>query len=102
MLSFGAFVDDALFHPRWGYYATGAVRFGEGGHYDTFPTALSPLFGRMVAGAARRFGDRRTRPAIDVCEIGAGTGSSALTMSRAWSRAQEPGGERSRARFAIA
>jgi SAM-dependent MidA family methyltransferase len=77
--SFGAFVDDALCHPRWGYYATGAVRFGEGGHYDTFPTALSPLFGKMVAGAALRFWEDAGRPAaIEVCEIGAGNGQLCL------------------------
>ena len=39
--SYRDFVDDALFHPSWGYYSTGVVRFGEGGHYDTFPTALN-------------------------------------------------------------
>jgi len=58
--SFCDFVDDALFHPRWGYYSSGHVRFGTGGHYDTYPLALSPLFGRMVAeyavGAWRRAG----------------------------------------------
>ena len=38
--SYRDFVDDALFAPTWGYYAAGRVRFGEGGHYDTFPLAL--------------------------------------------------------------
>ena len=73
--SYRDFVDDALFHPRWGYYSTGAVRFGEGGHYDTFPTALSPLFGEMVAAAARRAWIAAGRPRrFDVCEVGAGNG----------------------------
>ena len=49
LLSYSEFVDLALFDPTWGYYSTGGVRFGEGGHYDTYPLALSPLFGRMVA-----------------------------------------------------
>src|SRR5215470_10457152 len=62
--SYRDFVDDALFHPRWGYYSTGAVRFGEGGHYDTFPTALSPLFGAMIAGVARRRWVRCGRPRL--------------------------------------
>src|SRR5262252_5897338 len=78
-LTYRDFVDDALFHPRYGYYATGAVRFGEGGHYDTFPTALSPLVGRMVAGAARRVWIRAGRPArFEVCELGAGNGQLCL------------------------
>jgi SAM-dependent MidA family methyltransferase len=77
--SFRDFVDDALFHPAWGYYSTGRVRFGEGGHYDTFPTALSPLFGRMVAGAARRLWERTgRRRAFEVCELGAGNGQLCL------------------------
>jgi SAM-dependent MidA family methyltransferase len=77
--SFATFVDAALFDPSWGHYSTGEVRFGEGGHYDTFPTALSPLFGRMVAGAARRFWDACGRPRrFEVCEIGAGNGQLCL------------------------
>jgi SAM-dependent MidA family methyltransferase len=93
--SFRDFVDDALFHPRWGYYSTGAVRFGDGGHYDTFPTALSPLVGRMVAGAARRVWLRMGRPRrFEICELGAGNGQLCLdtvatiaaraATSRAW------------------
>jgi len=77
--SYRDFVDDALFHPAWGYYSTGVVRFGEGGHYDTFPTALSPLFGRMVARAALRLWERTGRSSrFEVCEIGAGNGQLCL------------------------
>jgi SAM-dependent MidA family methyltransferase len=77
--SYRDFVDDALFHPTWGYYSTGVVRFGEGGHYDTFPTALSPLFGRMVARAAFRLWTRLGRPArFEICELGAGNGQLCL------------------------
>jgi SAM-dependent MidA family methyltransferase len=73
--SYRDFVDAALFDPAWGYYSTGVVRFGEGGHYDTFPTALSPLFGRMVARAGRRLWERMGRPRrFEICELGAGNG----------------------------
>src|SRR5215468_2559928 len=78
-LSFCDFVDDALFHPRWGYYSSGHVRFGTGGHYDTYPLALSPLFGRMVAeyavGAWRRAGSPNE---FELCELGAGNGQLCL------------------------
>ncbi|MGH7894485.1 MAG: SAM-dependent methyltransferase [Candidatus Binatia bacterium] len=94
--SYRDFVDDALFDPAWGYYSTGVVRFGEGGHYDTFPTALSPLFGRMVARAAFRFWERIRRPSrLEVCEIGGGNGQLCLdtvvavetaTRTAAWNR----------------
>ncbi len=81
MPSFQDFVDDALFHPRWGYYATGAVRFGLGGHYDTYPLALSPLFGRMLATQAFRAWRRAGCPArFELCEIGAGNGQLACDV----------------------
>lgn len=79
LLSYCDFVDLALFDPDWGYYATGGVRFGEGGHYDTYPLALSPYFGRMVAHAAMRAWRRRGRPQrFEICELGAGNGQLCL------------------------
>ena len=93
--SFHDFVDDALFHPAWGYYSTGQVRFGEGGHYDTFPLALSPLFGRMLAQYAFRSWSVAGRPQrFEICELGAGNGQLCMDTllalrtprGRAWSR----------------
>jgi SAM-dependent MidA family methyltransferase len=79
--SFRDFVDDALFDPAWGYYSTGQVRFGEGGHYDTFPLSLSPVFGAMVAGCAYRLWRRVGQPAyFEVCELGAGNGQLCLDV----------------------
>jgi SAM-dependent MidA family methyltransferase len=80
-ISFREFVEDALFHPAWGYYATGNVRFGLGGHYDTYPLALSPIFGRAVAAQARRTWRRLGAPdRFEICEIGAGNGQLALDV----------------------
>lgn len=77
--SYRDFVDDSLFHPAWGYYSTGAVRFGEGGHYDTFPIALSPYFGHMVARYAYRRWRAAGRPErFEIGELGAGNGQLAL------------------------
>ena len=79
LLSYSDFVDRALFDPAWGYYATGGVRFGEGGHYDTYPLALSPYFGRMVAHLAFRFWRRHGSPRrMEICELGAGNGQLCL------------------------
>jgi len=79
--SFRDFVDDALFHPSWGYYSTGKVRFGEGGHYDTFPLSLSPIFGRMLAEYAYRFWRRAGQPSeFEICELGAGNGQLCLDV----------------------
>lgn len=79
--SFRDFVDDALFHPAWGYYSTGKVRFGEGGHYDTFPLALSPIFGRMLGEYAYGFWRRAGQPTeFEICELGAGNGQLCLDV----------------------
>jgi SAM-dependent MidA family methyltransferase len=79
--SFRDFVDDALFHPQWGYYSTGQVRFGVGGHYDTFPISLSPLFGRMVARYGYRLWRRYGEPRVfEICELGAGNGQLCMDV----------------------
>ncbi len=82
--SFRDFVDDCLFHPEWGYYSTGNVRFGEGGHYDTFPIALSPYFGHIVARYAYRRWRAFGQPSeMEIGEIGAGNGQLALDTALA-------------------
>ena len=79
--SYRDFVDAALFAPSWGYYSTGAIRFGEGGHYDTYPLALSPVFGEIIAARALRQWQRCEQPArFDVCELGAGNGQLCLDV----------------------
>ena len=89
-----------MFDPEWGYYSTGQVRFGEGGHYDTFPIALSPMFGRMVVQYAFRLWRRAGEPRdFEVCELGAGNGQLCLDAivwlherarrDRAWRRFAE-------------
>eukprot|EP00965_Chrysotila_dentata_P095393 3153429-Pleurochrysis_carterae.AAC.1 len=45
-------MEDSLHHPAWGYYAEGRVRFGadkEKQDFTTFPLAMRPLFGAMLA-----------------------------------------------------
>jgi SAM-dependent MidA family methyltransferase len=79
--SFRDFVDLALFDPHCGYYSTGKVRFGYGGHYDTFPLALSPFFGRMLAQYGFRFWRRAGEPErFEICELGAGNGQLCLDV----------------------
>lgn len=78
--SFEAFMDDALHHPDWGYYAH-RVTIGEGGHFSTNPEALTPHYGRWVAAwaievwsqlvAAGQLGPLDPFPLI---EFGAGNG----------------------------
>jgi SAM-dependent MidA family methyltransferase len=97
--SYRDFVDDALFHPAWGYYGSGKVRFGDGAHFDTFPLALSPCFGRMLAEYAHRLWLREGAPRqFELCEIGGGNGQlCADCLIWIWQRARH---EHSWKRFA--
>ena len=47
--SFYDYLDTVLFHPSAGYYSSGRVDFSN--HYRTFPGALAPSFGHMIADA---------------------------------------------------
>ena len=117
--SFRDFVDDALFHPAWGYYSTGKVRFGEGGHYDTFPLALvadlRPHAGgvRLPFLAARRPAERvrdlrvgrRQRAALSRCpDLVDRTGAARAVVELAQPRLSvphhraQPGADRAPAR----
>lgn len=100
--SYRDFVDDALFDPSWGYYGSGKVRFGDAAHFDTFPLALSPLFGRMLAEYAHRSWRREGGPdRFEVCEIGGGNGQlCADCVLWIWERARhEPSWKRFAAAF---
>ena len=45
--SFLDYQDLVMFHPKFGYYASGRVSFSS--DYQTFPIVLSPYFGQMIA-----------------------------------------------------
>jgi len=70
-LSFGEYMQLALYAPGLGYYSAGASKFGAAGDFVTAPM-ISPLFARCCA---RRFVDwldlQNTR---EVLEFGPGTG----------------------------
>jgi SAM-dependent MidA family methyltransferase len=100
--SYRDFVDDALFDPSWGYYGSGKVRFGDAAHFDTFPLALSPLFGRLLAEYAHRSWRRGGgADRFEVCEIGGGNGQlCADCVLWIWERARhEPSWKRFAAAF---
>ena len=75
-----------LFHPTLGYYSSGRVSFTQ--DYRTFPDALSPYFGQMVAAAHFRHvaGDAESRNArldeepFTIAEFGAGDGELAESI----------------------
>ena len=46
-LPFRDFVELVLYHPKFGYYASGRVSFTV--DYQTYPNVLAPYFGHMIA-----------------------------------------------------
>jgi SAM-dependent MidA family methyltransferase len=73
-LSFRDFVELALYHPEFGYYATGANPVGKGGDYVTAPS-LSPVFSWSIAGLFREFVRRSEGAVCSFVDIGCGDGS---------------------------
>ena len=79
-MPFAAFMSMALYHPRLGYYATGAARTGWSGHFVTSPE-LDPLFGELWTGAFEQVWIASGRPdPFTVIEIGPGEGSFAAAV----------------------
>ena len=90
--TFEAYMDAALHHPAWGYYAR-SVSIGRAGHFNTNPEALSPRYGAWIAERAFRcwldmlacdeIADTETFPIV---EFGAGNGRLARDVIDAAAR----------------
>ncbi len=84
-LSFLEYQDLVLFHPTLGYYSSGRVSFTQ--DYRTFPDALSPYFGQMVAQhifdmweGMRKAGTLSDEEPFTIAEFGAGDGELAESI----------------------
>ncbi len=84
-LSFFDYQDLALYHPKFGYYASGRVSFTE--DYQTFPNVLAPYFGEMAAeqilrmwDGMRRAGTLTSTEPFTIAEFGAGNGTLAESI----------------------
>src|ERR1700733_9915390 len=84
-LSFLEYQDLVLFHPTLGYYSSGRVSFTQ--DYRTFPDALSPYFGQMVAQhifdmweGMRKAGTLAENEPFTIAEFGAGDGALAESI----------------------
>jgi SAM-dependent MidA family methyltransferase len=85
---FPAFVeyhDMVMFHPKFGYYASGRVNFSD--DYQTFPIVLAPAFGNMIAehvfqmwDGMRRSGVLNDKETFTIGEFGAGNGALAESI----------------------
>jgi|HubBroStandDraft_6_1064221.scaffolds.fasta_scaffold181351_1 SAM-dependent MidA family methyltransferase len=83
--SFYDYLDTVLFHPSAGYYSSGRVDFSQ--HYRTFPIALAPSFGNMVAeqmfrmwDGMRKAGTLGPTEKFTIAEFGAGDGAMAESV----------------------
>ena len=81
-LTFLDYQDLVLFHPTLGYYSSGRVSFTT--DYRTFPDALSPYFGHMIAEhifrmwqGMRKAGSLGDGERFTIAEFGAGDGALA-------------------------
>ncbi len=76
-VSFGEYMQHALYAPGLGYYAAGASKFGAAGDFVTAPE-VSPLFGRVTARQCA--GVLRELRGGSVLELGAGSGALAVQV----------------------
>lgn len=96
--SFAEYVDRCLYDPSFGYYSTGKVELSPGGHFGTYPQLLRPMFGHILAEAARELFDAlETTAAVPedatftILELGGGDGTLAeQTLDYVASRADRP------------
>ncbi len=75
-LTVARFMELALYHPEWGYYAGAAQRSGRRGDFFT-SVDVGPLFGQLIAAQlAEMWGILRASgaAAFDLVEAGAGNG----------------------------
>jgi SAM-dependent MidA family methyltransferase len=76
-ITFFEFMADALYHPLYGYYRNGSIKFGVEGDFVTAPQ-VSPLFSQCLARQCLMVLEQD--PAAILLEFGAGSGAMALDM----------------------
>jgi SAM-dependent MidA family methyltransferase len=88
-VTFAWFMEQALYHPAWGYYGSGQCQIGRRGDYFT-NVSVGPLFGRLLAGQFAEMWELLGRPAdFAIIEQGAHHGDFARDVFTA-AREQSP------------
>jgi SAM-dependent MidA family methyltransferase len=81
-VTFAQFMDLALYHPQYGYYANRAVSIGPRGDFFTSPH-LGPDFGELLAEQFVQMWEVMHRPVpFTLVEMGAGQGLLAMDVLR--------------------
>lgn len=84
-LSFRDFVEIALYHPEFGYYARPQNPVGKGADYVTAPL-LSPVFSFAIGNLVREFLSRSEGALCSIVDIGCGDGSLINAVARPGAR----------------
>ena len=80
-ITFQRFMQQALYHPQYGYYRGGRNPFGKAGDYYT-AQQLQPVFGILIAARIRALFEELGRPEeLTVVDLGAGRGEMAAALS---------------------
>src|SRR3954470_12935104 len=86
---FDWFMEQALYHPEFGYYSSGRCEIGRRGDYFT-SVSVGPLFGKLMAGQFAEIWETLGRPDdFTVVEQGAHQGEFASDVMEAL-RAHNP------------
>lgn len=86
---FAWFMEQALYHPEFGYYSSGRAEIGRRGDYFT-NVSVGPLFGRLLAGQFAEMWEALGRPGdFTIVEQGAHHGDFARDVLEAAERAPE-------------
>ena len=82
-VNFAWFMEQALYHPEFGYYSSGWCRIGRRGDYFT-NVSVGPLFGQVLAAQFREMWEVMGRPAdFTIVEQGAHEGDFARDVLEA-------------------
>jgi SAM-dependent MidA family methyltransferase len=103
--SFLEYQDLVMFHPKFGYYASGRVSFTS--DYQTYPNVLAPYFGHMIAQqihfmwrGMRQAGTLGPKETFTISEFGAGNGSLAESILEYLEQQAKENSDKSWAEFA--
>jgi SAM-dependent MidA family methyltransferase len=79
VLTFARFMEFCLYHPQYGYYASGRALRGREGDYYTSPT-VHPVFGALLGKQMAQMWRILGEGAFDIVEMGGGEGYLCLDI----------------------
>ncbi len=79
-IPFRRFMELALYHPEYGYYASGRARIGKEGDFFT-SVSVGRIYGRLLASICREVWERLDKPSeFSIVEQGANDGNMAADL----------------------